>query len=252
MPRLHNLQFYSSTIRQVIRRSRHSIRKLKMVSSSLFSLVLLMLSTPFSSCAPQESKGRLTERQIWRKTARLYIDESCSQSQKLGIAQLKRDAGYIFDAQKNVSCSSQMVQSTFHTITIQHHTNIGNHKWAPPGVYQPAMNLYLGTDSSNDKGGWFTSSYRSLIQSERFRSRYAPGESLHVHPTGSYQRIRLGLLGAGSVKNYDYWWYCPNGNEAWSKDICSKGPTGTSWSLYWFNGFGPVRHRKTSGVLSFC
>ena len=111
-----------------------------------------------------------------------------------------------------------------------------NHKWAPPGAYQPAMNLYLGTDSSNDKGGWFTSSYRSIIQCEQFRSRCPMQESLRIHTKANYQRIRLGLLGGGSKKPYYYWWYCP--------DICSKGPMGTSWSLYWFNGVGPVRHQR--------
>lgn len=101
-----------------------------------------------------------------------------------------------------------------------------NHKWAPPGIYQLAMNMYLGTDSSNDKGGWFSSSYRSIIQGGPFKSRCPMGEGLRIYTKGNYQRMRLGLLGAGSKKNYDSGGTAPTGMTGGPKIYALKGQRG--------------------------
>ena len=79
-------------------------------------------------------------------------------------------------------------------------------------------------------------------------SRLMIARDLLVPIIDNFRRAKKGLCGEAEQKSFDYWIYC--GNEAWSDSTCNKAPTSTSWSYYWWNGFGPVRHEKTPDVVA--
>ncbi len=69
----------------------------------LSSNLLLVLFTAFSSCAPQDSKSRLTKRATAKYKARIYYADACTESHKSIIDILISDGSSIFDAQGYVS-----------------------------------------------------------------------------------------------------------------------------------------------------
>lgn len=131
------------------------------------------------------------------------------------------------------------------------HTDLGDYKWNPHDDYQPAMDMYLGTDST-DTTPRFALGFGNYL--DTITGRYLPtkfelsiGKCLRIQMTANYRRASQGLDGIGVDRDFDYYIYC--GNEAWSDSYCANAPTWNSWSYYWGGNWGPVRHQSLGKAI---
>ena len=72
-----------------------------MASFVMLLITLLMLSTPFSSCAPQDTAQDTAV--TARPKARIFYADACTLSQKRALDALVHNSEEIFDAQGDVS-----------------------------------------------------------------------------------------------------------------------------------------------------
>ena len=143
-----------------------------MAFSVLLMLTLLMLSIPFSSCAPQDSATTAG------LEARIFYADTCTLNQKIALDKLLHDSEEIFASQSSVSFLAMEptrfeASGFFVSISrlrlryLRVFTEFEDEQWWHPGKqYQPAMDMYLGIDSIDTTRrialGW--GSYQSTIQ----------------------------------------------------------------------------------------